>query len=153
MRKRLTGLVAAATLALAGTLAAAERGTQAEAKAMLAKAVAHYQEVGRRRAFADFTARKPPFFDRDLYVVCLGPDDTIVAHGGFPRFVGSSADALRDAEGRPLGKALWQAASGGGDGSVRYRWLNPVSGRAEPKVSFVRKVGNDACIVGAYGGQ
>ena len=60
---------------------AAERGTPAEAKAMLQKAVAHYKEVGRKQALADFNAKKPPFGDRDLYVFCIGPDLTIVANG------------------------------------------------------------------------
>jgi cytochrome c len=68
----------------ATTLFAADRGTPAEAKAMLQKAVAHYKQVGRKQALADFNAKKPPFGDRDLYVACIGPDHTIVANGGFP---------------------------------------------------------------------
>ena len=42
-----------------------ERGTPAEAKALLAQAVAHYNEVGRKQALADFNAKKAPFVDRD----------------------------------------------------------------------------------------
>ena len=152
MRKGCIGLTAVA-ISWGGGLVASDRGTPAEAKALLAKAVAHYQDVGRQQALADFTGKKAPFVDRDLYVVCLGPDRTIVAHGAFPQFVGSSADALKDAEGKPLGRALWDAASAKGDGSVRYRWLNPVSGKTEPKVSFVQKAGDDACVVGAYNAQ
>jgi hypothetical protein len=73
-------------------LFAADRGPPDEAKAMLQKAIAHYKCVGRKQALADFNAKKPPFGDRDLYVVCIGPDHTIVANGGFPRYVGMSAD-------------------------------------------------------------
>jgi len=153
MRKEFLWLLAAAALSTGGDLGAGDRGTAAEAKKLLAQAVAHYVAVGRKQALADFTGRKAPFFDRDLYVVCMGPDHTIVAHGGFPSFVGSSADALKDADGKALGKALWDAASGKGGGSVHYRWLNPMSGKTEPKVSFVEKVGDDACLVGAYSPQ
>ena len=78
-----------------GTVAA-DRGTPAEAKAMLRKAVAHY---------ADFTAKKAPFGDRDLYVVCVAADHTVVANGGFPQYVGASADAVKDAEGQVRGPA------------------------------------------------
>ena len=39
----------------------AQRGTPAEARAMLAQAVAHYRKVGRDQALADFTAKKAPF--------------------------------------------------------------------------------------------
>src|SRR6266705_1954405 len=54
-----------------------ERGKPAEAKAMLQQAVDHYNSVGRKQALADFTGKKPPFVDRDLYVACIGPDHTI----------------------------------------------------------------------------
>jgi cytochrome c len=130
-----------------------ERGTPAEAKAMLQQAVAHYQEVGRKQALADFNAKKGPFKDRDLYVACIGPDHTIIANGGFPYLVGSSVDAWKDADGKPLGRTSFDVASSKGEGSVEYRWYNPVSGKLEPKVLFVQKVGDDVCGVGAYNPQ
>src|SRR5262245_43169077 len=106
-------------------LLAADRGTPAEAKVMLQKAVAHYKAVGRKQALADFTAKKAPFGDRDLYVVCIGSDHTIIANGGFPQYVGMSADALKDADGKSVGQQGWDVASTKGEGAVRYRWINP----------------------------
>ena len=141
--------VLAAVLSAASFLYAAERGTLEEAKAMLAKAVAHYKEVGRTQALADFNAKKAPFGDRDLYVFCLGRDNVQVANGGYPSVVGKSADAQKDANGRPLGKAIWDVASKGA-GSVRYKWYNPVTTLYEPKIAFAQKVGDDVCGVGAY---
>ena len=133
--------------------AKSERGTPAEAKAMLEKAVEHYNSVGRKQALADFTGKKPPFVDRDLYVACIGPDHTIIANGGFPYLVGSSADAWKDADGKSLGRTSFEVASSKGEGSVAYRWYNPVSGKLEPKVLFVQKIGDDVCGVGAYNPQ
>ena len=72
-----------------------------------------------------------------------------MANGGFPSFVGTSVDSLRDADGKPLGKALLETSMSG-HGSVEYRWTNPVTHKAEPKVSFVEKLGDDVCGVGAY---
>ena len=135
---------------LAGNAQASDHGSPAEAKAMLAKAVAHYTAVGRKQALADFTAKKPPFSDRDLYVFCIGPDRTIVANGAYSSFVGTSADALKDANGKPLGKALWDTGSRAGGGSVEYPHINPVTHKPQAKVSFVQKVGDDICGVGAY---
>jgi len=43
------------------------------AKAMLDKAVIYYKANGREKALADFTRKRPPFADRDLYVFCIGP--------------------------------------------------------------------------------
>lgn len=129
---------------------AADRGTPAEAKAMLRNAVSHYQQVGRKQALADFTAKKPPFGDRDLYVVCIGPDHTIIANGGFPQYVGASADALKDADGKSVGKAGWDVATSKGEGSVKYQWVNPLTHKTEPKITFFQKAGDDVCGVGAY---
>lgn len=140
----------AASTEAAGKKSSGERGTPEEAKAMLAKAVEHYNTVGRKQALDDFNGKKAPFFDRDLYVACIGPDHIIVANGGFPSLVGSSVDAWKDAEGKSVGKASFDAVSSTGEGSVRYRWFNPVSSRIEPKVLFVQKVGEDICGVGAY---
>jgi cytochrome c len=141
--------IASAVLASSAS-AAGERGTPDEAKAMLKKAVAHYKAVGRKQAMADFNAKKPPFGDRDLYVFCIGPDRIEVANGGFPSYVGVSADQIKDARGHALGKAILDTASATGEGSVEYPWLNPVSHKTETKVSFVEKVGEDVCGVGAY---
>lgn len=138
--------------ALAGGVGAGERGTPAEAKAMLEKAVAHYKAVGRKQALADFTGRKAPFWDRDLYVFCIGPDRLLVANGGYPSWVGKSVALLTDADGKPLGKALLDAGSREGGGTVEYMLFSPVSNKPEPKVSFVQKVGEDTCGVGAFKG-
>ena len=143
-------LLAAVAIPASAHPAAAQRGTPTEAKALLQKAVQHYLAVGRLQALADFTGKKAPFVYRDLYVFCIGPNRIISANGGFPAFVGTSVEALRDAEGKPLGSAIWDIAATKGQGSVQYRWINPVSGKTEPKISFFQKVGNDVCGVGAY---
>jgi len=151
MTKLTVALMCAVVAMPAGvTPVAAQRGTPVEAQALLQKAVEHYKAVGRKVALADFTAKKAPFVDRDLYVFCIGPNRIISAHGAAASYVGSSVDALKDAEGKPLGKAIMDAASSGSGRSVRYRWTNPVSGKIEPKISFVQTVGEDVCGVGAY---
>ena len=118
---------------------------------MLEKAVAHYQTVGRKQALADFTGKESPFFDRDLYVFCVGSNSsTLTANGAFPQYVGMSVDVWKDADGKPLGKAIQNAARNSDQGSIEYRMFNPVSGTIEPKISYWRKLGEDVCGVGAY---
>jgi len=129
---------------------AADRGTPAQARNMLLQAIAHYKAVGRKQALADFTARKPPFGDRDLYVFCLGPDHTLVADGGFPEIIGVSEDSVVDVHGRGLGSAARQATEAGGEAMIRYRWVNPTTHVLESKIAFFARVGADLCGVGAY---
>jgi cytochrome c len=117
---------------------------------MLQKAATHYKEVGRVQALADFSASKAPFRDRDLYVVCIGPDRTISANGAFPACVGVTGDILKDASGKPLARAILQSVEPKGEGSVSYAMINPTTGRLEPKTLFTVKMGHDVCGVGAY---
>ena len=126
------------------------RGTPAEAKEMMLKAIDHYNSVGRVKALDDFTKMKSPFGDRDLYVFCLGSNHKITANGGFAQYVGMSADVWKDADGKSLGKAIWDLAQQTGEGTIKYSWINPVSRQTEPKVAFFKKVREDVCGVGAY---
>jgi cytochrome c len=126
------------------------RGTPAEAKAMMLKALDHYNAVGRTQALADFTAMKSPFGDRDLYVVCIGSNHKITANGGFAQYVGVSSDVWKDADGKSLGQAIWNAAWDSGEATIDYKWINPVSHLVERKVGYFKKVGEDVCGVGAY---
>jgi cytochrome c len=149
MRKICAVAVVVVGMASLPSLFAGDRGTPDEARAMLHKAVAHYKEVGRDKALADFNSKKPPFVDRDLYVVCIDSSHKIVANGGFPQYVGYSADMLKDAQGKSIGQQGWEIATTKGEGSVKYSWMNPVTRRMEPKVTFWEKAGDDACGVGA----
>jgi hypothetical protein len=142
-------VVVMAFLLAAGGGATSTRGTPDEAKAMLAKAAAHYKSAGRAQALKDFNAGKGPFRDRDLYVFCIASDSMTVANGGFPQYVGTSVNTLKDAEGKPLGKRLIESAEKG-NGSVEYLWMNPMTKKMEWKISYTAKLGTDVCGVGAY---
>jgi len=126
------------------------RGTAAEAKAMMLKAVEHYSAVGRSKALADFTAMKSPFGDRDLYVVCLDSAHKVSAHGGYAQYVGQSSDVWKDADGKSLGQAIWEQAWNSGETTLDYKWTNPVSKLTEKKTAYFKKVGEDICGVSAY---
>jgi hypothetical protein len=126
-----------------------DRGTPDEARAMLEKAVGHYNSASRDTALKDFNNKKGEYIDRDLYVACIGSDDKLVANGGFPNLVGTSADAWKDADGNQLGKAI-RTAQSKGETSIKYKWTNPVTRAMEPKIFFFQKIGEDICGVGAY---
>lgn len=137
-------------LSLAGVAFAADRATPAEAKALLRKAVAHYESVGRKQALVDFNTKKSPFVDRDLYVMCLAPDDTIIADGGFPQVVGARADALVEIDGKGWAAVVRRDTAATGEGQEQYLWVNPATHIMELKTMFFATVGNDICGVGAY---
>ena len=114
-----------------------------EAMAMLQKAVAHYNAVGREQALKDFTNRAAPFFDRDLYVACINSHLIQSANGGFPNLVGSSV--------QPISRARWDAAAIGKIDSINYSYIDPATGVNTPKTLYYEKAGpEDVCGVGAY---
>ncbi len=119
-----------------------DRGTPDQAIAMLKKAVAHYDQVGRTQALSDFNHKVAPFFDRDLYVACIDSNLIQSANGGYPQYVGTGIE--------PLSRAEWNAATTTKIDSINYEWLDPATRTMEPKTFYYEKVGSDVCGVGAY---
>jgi cytochrome c len=131
-----------------GALATAgEKGTPAEAQALLDKAVKLVQTEGNTKALAAFNDPKGQFVDRDLYVFCYGPDGKITAHHD-PARIGNEVASIKDADGKDIGKEMMAAGTKGG--TVEYKWMNPVSKKVETKVSYLKKAGDQVCGVGAY---
>lgn len=146
MRKALRNTLAAVLAASASLVWAADFGTEAEAKAMLDKAVAAVK-ANKADALAKFTKGEGGFKDRDLYPFCGGPDGNFTAH---PTLVGKSLKDLKDKAGKPLGEEMYKVAKEGSVASVDYMWPRPGSTDPVQKVSFVTKVGDQVCAVGYY---
>jgi len=138
----------AVALAVAVGAVAAEKATPAEAKAMLDKAVAKVEKDGAEKAVAAFDDPAGGFRDRDLYVFCMDASYKIVAHPD-ASLRGTDVATMKDSKGKPFGQEMIAAAKKGG-GTVEYMWKNPVSGKLEEKVSYLKKAGSLACGVGAY---
>ena len=126
--------------------AKSNRAASAQAKAMLPKVVTRVKAGDRAQAFADFTARRPPFFDRGLYVVCVDARAVVVAHGGFPTYVGSES-FFKDVNGRLLAPVIRDAAAQG-DGALRYTIRDEETNNVvEHKIGFFVRIGDDVCGV------
>ena len=146
MSKTLRNTFAAMLAASAALVWAAEFGSEAEAKAMLDKAVAAVK-ANKADALAQFTKGEGGFKDRDLYPFCGGPDGNFTAH---PSLVGKSLKDLKDKAGKGLGEEMYKVAKEGSVASVSYMWPRPGSTDPVQKVSFVTKVGDQVCAVGYY---
>ena len=123
-------------------------GTAEEAKAMVAKAIALYRDVG-AEVFHAINRPDGGFRDHDLYVFVFGPDNKLVAHGADVSLLGQDAMALNDVDGRPFGRAMVETATPEGTW-VDYKWLNPETGRTEAKSSWVVKAEGHIFGCGAY---
>ena len=147
-RKHLLVTLSAAAIAASASVFAADYGTSAEAKAMLEKAVAAMNK-DQASALAMFAKGEGGFKDRDLYVMCGGPDGNFTAH---PTLTGKSLKDLKDksAAGKPIGEEFYKVAQPGKISEVSYMWPRPGTTDPVEKVTYVTKVGNQVCAVGYY---
>lgn len=129
--------------------AAAQFGTEAEARGMLAKAVAAVKE-NREKALEMFNKGEGGFKDRDLYVFCANASDGVLtAH---PYLKGEHLQDIVGKKGFPLGQEIMRTATEGEIKQVTYWWPRPGSDAPLEKHTFYTKVGDQNCGVGYYKG-
>lgn len=126
-------------------IAAGERGTEADAKTLLNKAITHITKAGTDTALKDFSDKAGPFVDHDLYVLCEDFNGKILAHGGNPALVG------RETKGSELtDQFIHIASSPSGEGAADYDWADPTTKKVAKKTTIIKKAGNIFCGVGFF---
>jgi cytochrome c len=133
---------------LAVPVDAEDRGTEAQAKALVAKAIAAYDAKG-KSVFAEMTAPSTGFTQLDLYMFVIGPDHKTVAHGADASQVGRDVLALKDPTGNLFGREFFDKATQAGTW-VDYVYKDPATGKEEPKSSWVVRHDNYVFGCGVY---
>src|ERR1700722_1282057 len=130
-RALLAGLLGVALTAAANRPATAH--TADEVQALVERAAAHIQSVGREQAFAEISRPDGGFIDGDLYVFCNSAEGTVLANGGNPKLIGKNLAAVRDAEGRkPVFDGIHLALTQG-HGWLDYLWPNAQTSHVQRK--------------------
>lgn len=114
------------------------RGTAPQAQAMVARAVALFDQAGEKAAFDRFTNRPGAEFSQaDLYIFVLREKDgAIVAHAADRALIGRDVARMKDARGQSIGRSLLERATPQG-AWTDYWWKDPISGKALAKSSWV----------------
>ena len=149
--QKLFAVIAAFAVALFSMQAGAadDRATEAEAEAMVKKAVAYYKQHGKEKAIAEFMKKPGPFVDRDLYVTLYTMNADSLAHIN-PKMVGKNMMELRDGNGKYHIKERMEAARVSDKGWQDFTFFNPVSKKIEPKRMYWEKHDNLVFACGAY---
>ena len=150
MHRRHFCLLTAALAAAPVALAADERAKPEEAKAMLAKAIAHIKAVGKDKAFADFMTKPGPWVDRDLYITVFDMSGKTLAHGANARLVGKDNINMQDANGKYHVKERLEIAKAKGKGQQEFAFLNPMTKQIEAKLMFFERMDDIVVACGAY---
>ena len=130
---------------------AAESSDAEEAKALLDKAVAYFDNNGVARAFCAFNDANGAFHKGPLYVFAINMDGVYFAHSAASSLIGTSLRDTRDAAGQPVGNLVMDAVAAQQSGPVEYMWLNYETNKVEKKRTFLKKVGENFVLgVGYY---
>ena len=157
VRKFGIAAVLAAVIALSpAAFAQQTRGTAAEAKAMLIKAIAAVK-ADQAKALDMFNKGEGGFRDRDLYVFCAkASDGTLVAIGNpnLKQALGADVRAGQNSSGRAFGEEIYAAMQKLEGQISEVSYVGPTPGaddRLDAKVSLVARADNDlGCGVGYY---
>jgi signal transduction histidine kinase len=144
MKRLLAGIVI--LFMVVGLAYAQDRGTSADAKALLDKAVAFYKANGQEKAFAAFNDSKGQFVSKDLYIFALDMNGKILSHGANAGLIGKDMSGTKDADGKLFMKEMVETAKTKGKGTVDYKWENPKTKVVEQKSSYIEKV--DGVVLG-----
>lgn len=149
---KLQKTLAATMLVLAIALPViAKVSSEPAAKALLAKAIAHYKSAGSAQALKDFSVAGGDYVDGDLYLYCVSKaDKKIDAHPVNKGLIGVNFYALKDVDGVPFGQQTMDKAKGSKVGFVDYKWMNPATKKIGAKRGYFQDFGQDVCIVGVY---
>lgn len=152
---KVTKILRTATLVLLAATALAfaqERGTTEEAKALSEKALAHAKVAGPEKAFADFSDKDSgKWVNKDLYIVVLKFDGTVIAHGVNKGLIGKNMMDIRDPDGKYFTREMIELSKKGG-GWVDYSFTDPVSKKIAPKSSYAKLIPGyeGVLLVGIY---
>lgn len=125
-------------------------GSRDEARAMVRKAVTHYQRVGQAQAWADFTQPGGAFTERDLYVYVMDMDGRNTAHGANARLVGRDLVPIRDVDGKPFVAEILDKARAGHAGWTDYKWTHPLTKDIGATSAYCEAYDAHVFCVGAY---
>lgn len=116
-----------------------------EVKAITLRAARYLQDHSIAEAAQAFD-HDGEFKSGELYVNVIDLEGRWVIYPPRPENRGRSILNFIDADGIELGKEIL-AQGLAGEGWTRYRWLNPVSGTVQPKVTYVKRVPDVPLIV------
>lgn len=124
--------------------------TEAQAVAMVEKAIATAKAEGDQKLIERVNAKDKAFADGELYVVVRDSSGTILAHPMKSSLVGKNLNDVPDADGKMFRQEITDGAAKAGKGWVRYKSKNPVTNQVEAKKTYYQRAGKLIVEAGVY---
>lgn len=148
--KKVAVFAAMAAVAFSGATAwaAGEHVTTKEAEAMVKKGIAFIKANGKDKGYAEITSKEGQFRDRDLYLMVLKTDGTMLAHGANPKLVGLNRWDAKGIDGRYAAREMIEASKGKNGTWTEYKYTNPVTRKLEDKMQYCEHLDDSALVCG-----
>jgi len=150
MMLKKVAIVLVLCLFVVAPVSAQQRGTPAEAKAMVEKAIAYIKANGQEKAFAEINNPRGTFVDRDLYLTVIDMNGVCVARGFDPSLLGKNLTDSKDLDGKFFIRERIEVAKAKGSGWQDYKFTDPLTKKKELKTLYFEKYGNIIVGCGAY---
>jgi methyl-accepting chemotaxis protein len=117
---------------------------------LVKKVVEHVRRVGPEKACADLNRRDPRFEQGGDYVFASDMQGIRRAYPPDPSKAGINGINDQDADGRFFCRELVHIAKNAGSGWCDFKYMNPASGRIEPKSVYIERAGDLILGCGIY---
>jgi cytochrome c len=121
-----------------------------EAKSMVEKAEAYFNDNGKEKAIQAFNDPKGGFVNGSIYIFAYDSKGTIIAHPTNAKMVGMNTLNVPDVDGKMWRQEAVGKANSDGWAVVDYKFKNPVTNKVEQKTSYFKKVGDIILGCGTY---
>ncbi len=149
MRKIYAALLAIVLVTFSLNTYADDRKAMAEQ--LVKDAIAHYDEVGQEKAYADFSVKDSKYNHGEFYIFIMSVETgSHVYHAVNAKLVGKNLLGLKDTEGKAFVNDLYENAKNNGSTWTTYQWPHPETKKIEPKVVYSQKHGNLIFSTGYY---
>ena len=123
------------------------------AQALVDKAIAHFNAVGREKSFADFMDKgNKEWVDGELYVIVATMDGIFKAHAINPKLIDNpDLPKLKDVNGVLIIQEMIKAGKSGPGGAwAKYTWTHPETKKLAAKQTWVKPIGDLLFMAGCY---
>lgn len=125
--------------------------TEKDAIAMVERAAAYMKAHGKDELIKKISAKDPDYVQGSLYVYLRDINTgVLLVHPFNPALVGKDLIDVPDANGKVYRREIVELAKKSGKGWVDYVYKNPVSGKLEPKSSYIMRTGDLVLEAGIY---
>ena len=145
-------IIAATALGLLFSASAyANEPTEKDAIALVEKGAAFMKSKGKEEMIKRINAKDPDFVQGSLYLfMCDLKTGFLVSHPMNPALVGKDLTDVGDVNGKKFRREIIELAAKQGKGWVDYAYKNPVSGKIEPKTTYIMRVDDVVLEAGIY---